>query len=764
MWLRAIRQRLAYWLPGRLVVTLLPLLLALLHAGGWWHIGALEQLDHLVYDVRLRATMPRTLDPRIVVVDIDEASLAEVGHWPWGRDTVARLVDELWDRQQARLIGFDMLFAEPDTSSGLQALQQLAAGPLRHQPGFAQQLQALAPQLDYDARLAQAVQGRKVVLGYYFNNDNDNDSNNGSGSSGHIRGVLPAPVMGAQPGLGHVTAWDGYGANIAVLAKAAPQAGFFNAVADSDGVVRSIPLLAQYQGQYYEALALALYRRLLDLPRLVPGLAPSASGPRLSRLQLLPAAPEVGRPPIPAIPAIPSIALDRRAIALVPFRGPGGPEGGSFRYLSAADVLAGRLPAASLAGKIVLVGTSAPGLLDERAVPVSSVFPGVEVHANMLSGLLSGRQLVQPDYARGYELVLLLLIGLLLALLPRLSVWAAVRLSAALLAALLGLNLWLYLGWGLVLPLASLLCTVWLATALNMGYGYLVEGNAKRRLAELFGTYVPPELVAEMLRQPDRYSMQAQSRELTVMFCDMRGFTRMAEQLTPLQLQALLNLIFSRLTQVIRSHHGTIDKYMGDCVMAFWGAPVANAAHAERAVQAALAMAEAIQSMPETVRMGIGLSTGPMCVGDMGSDIRRSYTVIGDAVNLGSRLEGLCTLYGVAIVASDATRQQAPGYGWQVLDRVRLQGHAVALTLHTPLGRGSSHAQQQALAQALAQWQAFLDSYQAQDWATAAHLLAQLGSSSANATLRALYAQRIAALRTQPFQPDWDGVTDIGTV
>lgn len=666
---------------ARVAVTLMPLLLAVLHVVGIVPLGVLQRLDHLIYDARLRATLPGTLEPRIVIVDIDEQSLAEIGRWPWPRDRVAQLVDALFDDQGIALLGFDTVFAEPDPSAALAQLQSLAQGALAGQSGFAAAVQALAPALDHDARLARALQGRPVVLGYHFTSE----------PGGRRSGALPAPVMAPEAGPGRrplATSWNGYGANIAPLAAAAPQAGFFNAIAAPDGVVRALPLLAEHQGRYYESLALAMYRRLLGLPQLVPGYPPERWRPAgyaaLDHLRLV-----QGNSAL-------AIPVGERLTALVPFRGPGGPAGGSFRYVSAADLLGGRLAPGALQGKIVLLGTTAPGLLDQRATPVGAVYPGVEVHANLLAGLLDGALPREPDAAAGYELVLLLASGLLLALaLPLLSAAHAVALALAVLGAVLGLNCWLYLSHGLVLPLASALLMIGLAFALNMSCGYLVESRAKRALARLFGSYVPPALVAEMVQDPGRYSMAASTRELTVLFCDMRGFTQLAETMEPTQLQALLNTVFSRLTEVIHRHRGTIDKYMGDCVMAFWGAPVAMPDHAALAVAAALDMATAIQTLNRerasqglpAIGVGIGLNTGPMCVGDMGSDVRRSYTVIGDAVNLAARLEGLCRVYGVDVIASEATREQAPGFVWQALDRVRVKGRASSVSVFTPRAR-----------------------------------------------------------------------------
>jgi len=739
----------------RIAVTLLPLILVVLHAVGVLPMGVLQRLDDLIYDARLRATMPATLDERVVIVDIDEKSLAELGRWPWPRERMARLVDTLFDDQHIALLGFDTVFAEPDTSSGLRQLQQLASGALAGQPGFAEQVQRLQAELDHDAQFARALKDRPVVLGYYFTSDRE----------GRTSGVLPAPVMTPQALQGRAmtsTQWTGYGANIAPLAQAAPRAGFFNAITDPDGVVRSLPLLAEHGGRYYESLSLAMFRLLLGSPRVEPGFPSERFVAR--SYQALQSVRLVRGDTALAIP------VDARVATLVPFRGPGGPQGGSFRYLSAADVLAARVPADRLKNKIVLVGASAPGLQDQRVTPVGEAYPGVEAHANQIASLLDGDLIVKPDYALGYELLVLVSAGLLLAFaLPLLSAARAVALSAAVVALVLGLNFWLYLGFGLVLPLAGTLVMAAFAFALNMSYGYWVEGRAKRELARLFGTYVPPELVDQMLKAPERYSMTAATRELTVMFCDMRGFTEVAEGMEPTRLQALLNTVFSRLTGIIRSHRGTIDKYMGDCVMAFWGAPVHTPEHASLAVQAALDMAQAVQAMNRerqqaglpVIGVGIGLNTGAMCVGDMGSNVRRSYTVIGDAVNLGARLEGLSSNYGVDIVASDATREQAPQFAWQELDRVRVKGKAQALSIYTPLGLRVHQSAREAQEQH--EWALALQAWRAQDWDTCDLHLHNLNRQSVTKVLYQLYAQRVASMRRAPPDAGWDGATTFDT-
>jgi adenylate cyclase len=740
---------------SRIAVTLLPLLFALLHAIGVLPIGVFQRLDDIIYDARLRATMPQTLDERIVIVDIDEKSLAEVGRWPWGRNRMAELSNALIDRYKVALLGFDVVFAEADDSSGLKQLRQLAQTELCDQPGFADRLNQLAPALDYDALFAKSLQRRPIVLGYYFTSD-DRD--------GRASGVLPLPIMQKEHLNGRpikFIRFNGYGSNIEELAKAAPMAGFFNPIVDTDGVVRSIPLVAEYKGQYYESLSLAMFRMLIGLPSVEPGfpkdrfLARSYQGLESVVLRL-------GQKSL-------AVPVDDRVATLVPFRGLGGVNGGSFKYVSAADVLTQRVPLSSLKDKIVLVGTTAPGLQDLRVTPVGETYAGVETHANVIAGLMDGKIFVKPDYAIGFDVVVLVLAGLTLAFaLPLLSAPKAVAASVAVIAALVGLNFWLYLGAGLVLPLGTALVMAVTAFALNMSYGYFVESRSKRELANLFGTYVPPELVDEMVKDPDSYSMKATSKELTVMFCDMRGFTKMSEQMEPTKLQELLNGVFSRLTDLIRANRGTIDKYMGDCVMAFWGAPVDSPKHAHLAVKTAIEMAEAVHGINEEHRIkgipligiGIGLNTGSMCVGDMGSDIRRSYTVIGDAVNLGSRLEGLSKAYGVEIVASEATRRLAD-FVWQELDRVRVKGKEQAVGIFSPVGL-SNHVEKAQIDE-LKTWGAFLKAYRAQDWDQCDVLMLNLQRMNAKKYLYQLYSERVASMRLLPFDPEWDGATNFET-
>jgi adenylate cyclase len=751
-------QQLAKHWP-RIAVTLIPLVFALLHAmPGALQLGVLQRLDDIIYDARLRATMPRKMDERIVIVDLDEKSLAEHGQWPWSRNKMAVMIDELFDRQKVTMLGFDVVFAEPDNSSGLPRLRQLAQSELKDAPGFAERLNQLAPSLDYDAVFAKALKDRPVVMGYYFT---------GKDREAATSGVLPTPVMDREQLRGRPIkfySFAGFGSNIETIAKAAPIAGFFNPLVDADGVVRSVPLLAEYEDKYYESLSLAMFRLLAGRPRVEPGFPPESYLPKhyqgLDHVRL-----RQGEGAERRIPVAEGVTT------LVPYRGPGGVKGGSYKYVSAGDIVSKRLPEGSLKGTYVLVGTTAPGLQDLRVTPVGEAYPGVETHANLLSGLLDRTIPVKPDYALGYDLVILVLAGLTLAFgLPLLSATRAVILSVVVISLVFALNWYLYLAHSLVLPLAAALVMCATAFALNMSYGYFVESRSKRELAHMFGTYVPPELVDEMVEQgAENFSMKAANKELTVMFCDMRGFTKMSEKMEPVQLQELLTAVFSRLSDIIRSNKGTIDKYMGDCVMAFWGAPVDIPNHAHLAVKTSMEMANAVRKINEEHRakgipeigVGVGLNTGMMCVGNMGSEVRQAYTVIGDSVNLGSRLEGLSKAYGVDIVVSESTRKLATEFAWQELDRVRVKGKEQAVAIFWPVA--PLDRVDKPVAEELKTWNALLKAYRAQDWDQCDVLLLNLQRMNAKKYLYELYAERVASMRLLPFDPSWDGATNFET-
>jgi len=690
-------------LPGFIVLVLF-----LLHSADVLELPLVARMDHLAYDLRLRATAPGGIDSRVVIVAVDETSLQREGHWPWSRAKLGQLVTKVF-AHGAAVVGFDAVFAE---------------------------------RTDTDAAFAARLRGRPVILGYYFVSD----------PITHIRrGRLPQPALAAgdfpQEITRAITA-AGYVANVPELQSAAAGAGFFdNPRVDEDGAFRRVPLLQRHDGALYEALSLAVVRAYLRQP-VVPLLAPDA-GVDYPSMEAL----RVGALRIP---------VDAEAAALVPFRGPQG----SFPYVSAADVLQKRVPDPTLLRKaIVLVGVTAPGLYDLRATPVQPVYAGVEVHANLIAGMLDGRIPHRPAFAGAAEWALIAVIGTaLFFLLPRLGALTAALVAIASIASVVAGNVYAWQTHRLALPLAATLLFIATLFVVNMAHGFFVEGRAKRHLARRFGEYVPPELVAEMSKDPERYTLVGEKRELTVLFSDVRGFTRISETLDPPALSELLNTLLTPMTRVIHEHRGTIDKYMGDAIMAFWGAPVPDAAHAANAVASALAMQRTLAQLRDDFRtrgwpaieMGIGLSTGPMSVGNMGSAFRMAYTVLGDTVNLGARLEAQTKNYGARILVAEATRIAAPAFVYRELDRVRVKGKRQPVTIYEPLGL--PHEVGEPLRAELALHASALAAYRAQDWTRAQTLFCDLAATGAQAETCRLFLWRIDYLRQHPPSADWDGV------
>jgi adenylate cyclase len=605
---------------------------------GHLSLPLVDTLDRYLYDTRLRL-QPSRPNSRVLIVDVDERSLEAHGRWPWSRETVAKLVQTIARDGGARAIGIDMVFAEP--------------------------------QAQQDPVLMRALAGAPVALGYYFS------SELGAVSTGTLPpSVWPATVL--QERRLSFTSWNGYGANVAPLQRAARSGGFFNPVVDRDGVVRSLPLLAEFRGQLYESLAVATLRTYF-------GNAPltlRAEGLHADSLGFGPSGEQA------------RIPISEGTTALVPFQGRGGAASSRFRYVSATDVLQGRVEPRMFRDRIVLIGTSAPGLTDLRATPVSEVYPGVEIHASLIAGALEGTIRTRPVEAPLVSAVAITAVGGTAAV--AMAGAGVIGIAAVALVGLSTLFAWnaiayAHLGW--VIPLASGVLALLSIAVTNLVAGYVTEGRSRRAVISLFGQYVAPQLVERMAHDPDNFPLESRDKELTILFADIRGFTRMAENMDPQQLRDYLNRFLTSMTEVIHAYNGTVDKYIGDAVMAFWGAPVDDAQHADHAVAAALAMQREVERLNREfealgwpkLAVGIGINTGVVRVGDMGSKLRRAYTVIGDAVNLASRLEGLSKSLGLPIVIGDATRRAVRGIALQFVGQSPVHGRTEPVGVWQPV-------------------------------------------------------------------------------
>lgn len=724
----------------RIVFSLAIVLVFLANAVGSLPYDFTARLENYAYDLRLKWTMPNTQDKRIVIVDIDEKSLKEQGRWPWSRNKLARMVDVLFDQYGIEVLGFDMVFAEKDESSGLQSLEEIGRTEFGRDDDFQSALNKVRPRLDYDGKFAESLKNRRVALGYYFRHD--------QGETGSV-GLLPPPVFKKESidvGNFGVAIANGYTANLPELQKNAAGAGYFSvSELDDDGVFRRLPMLEMHDGAVYETLALALARMVLNAPDIGLGIVEGEVG--YAELEWL----QLGSRRIP---------VDGHVAALIPYRG----KQGSFPYVSASDVLQGKVAPEVLKNTIVLVGTTTPSLMDLRVTPMQSIYPGVEVHANMIAGILDQGIKHRPVYTIAADFLALLIVGLLLALLlPAVSPVRATLVTAAIAVLLIALNLYVWQELNQVLPIASVLLMIAILFVFNMSYGFFVESRSKRQLAGLFGQYVPPELVGEMAKDPEAFSLEGESREMTVLFSDVRGFTNISEGLDPKQLTQLMNEYLTPMTHVIHRHRGTIDKYMGDAIMAFWGAPLHDEQHARHALQTALGMLESLSVLQEqfkakgwpAINIGIGLNTGPMTVGNMGSEFRMAYTAMGDAVNLGSRLEGLTKEYGVKIIVSEFTRTAVPDFVFRDLDLVRVKGKGKPVGIYEPICPVGEDNEQ--IMEELALYGEALALYRAQQWSSAEEKFGILKQRYPERYLYDLYTKRIAYYREHPPGAGWDG-------
>jgi adenylate cyclase len=695
-----------------------------------------RRLEWMAYDLRLRLLLPDEVepDPRIVIVDIDEKSLLQEGRWPWPRSSIAALVNRVFT-SGAAVMAMDVMYVEPERS-GIGELLDLVDDATRDAILMAIPL----PDINggNDSLLAASMQGRTVVLGYAI-----------ADVSSQPKGMLPAPLLMDEDLVESLVLieMDSYIANLELLQEQASGGGFFSIMPDDDGIIRSAPLLARRNGQLYGSLALETVRLYMGAGQVLLNTSSIGEYQVVESLSL---------------DGLTNIPTDGAGYVLIPYRG----GAGSFSYISSADVLNGEFPAGFFKDKIVLFGTTSVGLYDMRSTPVDSVYPGVEVHANIISGLLDGAFPYEPSWALGANVAVLVVLGVMsIFIVPFIGPLAILLISLLMLTLVTALNLWVWSGYGLVLAIVAPLLLITSIGTFDLAYGFLVEARSRRQLKAIFGQYVPPDIVHEMNKNPTgNFAVEGESRELSVLFCDIRGFTTISETLAADELKKMLNFFFTPMTRIIFERRGTIDKYVGDMIMAFWGAPVQDADHRRHAVLAALEMLETLEALqPELqahhwppIDIGIGINSGMMNVGDMGSEYRRAYTVIGDAVNLGSRLEGLTKFYGVRLIISESTADGLDDLTLRYLDRVKVKGKNEPVDIYEPVGLSDVLSAERAAE--VAESNAAMEYYYAADWEHAASAFSSLQRTWPERKFYSLYLDRISDLKQQGTQPGWDGV------
>ncbi|WP_188849755.1 CHASE2 domain-containing protein [Aureimonas glaciei] len=696
----------------------------------------LDRLTVLVFDTYQRAQPRAETAAPVVLVDIDEASIAEIGQWPWPRTAIATLVNTL-GQLGAAAIAFDIVFPEPDRTSLRQVVAEL------RRAGVAVDLPASGASIDNDAVLAGAFTGNRVVAGMAISNETD--------------GSLPPPKVGFSYGGADprdiIERFRGGVGNLKILGDAATGLGFFSFPPSPDGIVRQIPLVASAQGQLYPALSIEALRVAQGAGAVIVR-STGASGEI-----------DTGQPAI--------TALKVGAIEI-----PTGPKGTFWIYfsglasmptISAAALLdPARRDAyeSVLSGRIVLVGTSAVGLRDLVATPVAASMPGMRVHAEIIDQILGDSFLSRPDWAKGAETLAALLFGLLLVLIvPRTGALVSAVVTVGFMAASLALSWVAFTQFRLLIDPILPAVSVGSVFAVTMPVLLLLTNREKRFVRQAFARYLSPTLVERLADDPAALKLGGVMRDITVLFSDIRGFTTMSEKLDPEALTTLLNGFLTPMTEVLLRSEATIDKYMGDAIMAFWNAPLDLADHRRRACLAALEMTRVLKTLsvgggaPGALKVGIGLNAGPCCVGNLGSAQRFSYSAIGDGVNVASRVEGLTKAYGVAILVTENVARGAGDLAFLPVDLVRVVGRAEPLPVFALLG-DAEMARDPSFETLAAAHGAMIAAYRAGDFTAALDRLAALrpGAPESLHALYDIYAERLDLLKQQGAPEGWTGV------
>ena len=712
------------------------------------------------YQVMKPREIPPANEQPVTIIDLDERSLAEVGQWPWPRVKIAELVVGLLN-SGAQVVAFDIVFPEADNmnpefiSKTLSGLDEETKAAIRKLPSN-------------DLILANVLKQGRTVLGQatYWDERPNSDTPPVSKSVA-IKGTEP----GAAKLQNYLPSFVSMVRNIEVLEGAAKGHGIFSLVPETDGIVRRVPTLFTYEDQMYPALGVEMMRVMFGRKTLLA----EVSRLGMERLKI------TSRKHVP--PDGLTIPTDNKG-RVWPYYS----KWDKGKYVSAVDVMNGTHDVSKIMGRMAIIGTSAVGMMDIRSTPVDGIIPGVEVHAQLIENAMSievvnnalkitskNEFLKRPPMMVGAELMLVAFGGLLVIwLVPFLGAKLTLLVFVVLSSSFLGGSWYLFTEERVLMDATFATLSTFLLYSTLTYLNFSREEAAKKQTRNAFSKYLSPDMVKVVAENPDQLKLGGEKRDMTLLFCDVRGFTTISEQFDAEGLTRLINKLLTPLTNVILARKGTVDKYMGDCIMAFWNAPLDDADHAKHGCLSALAMFDEMQPLNDRleieakeegrkhipIKVGIGLNSGECVVGNMGSDQRFDYSVLGDTVNLASRLEGQSKTYGVRIVIGEPTQVQVPTLATIELDLIKVKGKTQAVRIFSLLG-DESMAQDPYFQAFKVKIDELLTAFRAQKWSEAKALIAEAREMAKPYDIDGLfdlYIDRIAAYEATPPGEDWDGV------
>jgi adenylate cyclase len=733
--------------PASITIILTLLVLVLFLIG----VPILDIVELKTYDLRFLSRGILKPSPDVVIAVIDEKSLDREGRWPWPRSKVARLIDVL-SAEGAKVISMDITFSEPDENTNLKFLDQFDQ-KIRTLKIADDQVKSFVTEsrrnADNDLILSNAIKnsGSGVVLGYFFHMsqaglDYRIDEKQIQSQLRRVaKSKYPLVIYQDKTLLTEpfIPAYAPEG-NLEILSEAAEGSGYFNMLPDPDGIVRWMPLIIKCGEEIFAPLSVQTLWNFLDRPQLMVRVAAyGVEGIRMGNLFL---------------------PTDENGQMLINYLGPGR----TFPHYSITDILERKTPRGCFKDKIVLIGATAVGIYDLRNTPFTPVFPGVEIHATVIDNILTNQFINKPKWTRIYDCLTILFLGFFIgALVPRVSAVKGLLVALIFFTIHVLLSQWLFSNYRIWVSMVyPLMAGVLVYISLTI-YRYITEEKERKKIRGAFSYYVSSSVVSEMLKNPEKLKLGGEKKDLSVLFSDIRGFTTISEGLTPEELVHLLNEYLTAMTNVVFKYDGTLDKYMGDAVMAFYGAPLDQPDHPYRACRSALEMMEELKRLNEKwiregrppLDIGIGINTGMMVVGNMGSERRFDYTVMGDAVNLGSRLEGANKNYQTNILISEETYERVKdGFVCMQLDSVRVKGKLRPVRIFQLMGEDVPRNRREAIDC----FHEGLSLYSQQRWDEAKKAFRAAATMDVDLSASSIYMDRCLALKANPPGPDWDGV------